>query len=118
MARFLVVDDDPSTVRGMTQLLLADGHTVAPFTAGADAVGALAHEPFDVVVTDLEMPVVDGYEVVRAAHARLPEACVVVTTASAKASRDALIGAGANMVADKPFDYDELMYAIAKCLAH
>ena len=67
MPRFLVVDDDPSAVTGMTQLLTGDGHEVAPFTGGADAVDALSREPFDAIVTDLEMPHVDGHAVVRAA---------------------------------------------------
>ncbi len=42
MPSFLVVDDDPSTVKGMTQLLVGDGHDVSPFTDGAHAVDALS----------------------------------------------------------------------------
>jgi CheY-like chemotaxis protein len=54
MPRFLVVDDDPATVNAMALLLRDDGHTVSPFTAGAEAVDTLMRESFDAVVTDLE----------------------------------------------------------------
>jgi len=117
MARFLVVDDDASTVRAMTRLLSDDGHVVAPFTAGADAIAAMKREPFDVVVTDLEMPHVDGHKVVRAAREHLPDACLIVTSTRAKEHEATLTGAGACLVAGKPFDYDAITKAVGECRA-
>jgi DNA-binding NtrC family response regulator len=117
MARFLVVDDDPSSVSGLSGLLQDDGHEVAPFTTGAAAVDALRRESFDAVVTDLEMPHVDGHAVVRATREHQPGACVVVVTAKAQEAWPVLVGAGACMVADKPIEYDELQRAIADCRA-
>jgi CheY-like chemotaxis protein len=116
MARFLVVDDDHRTVSGLTRLLNDDGHDVAPFTAGADAVEALSTAPFDAVLTDLEMPHVDGHEVVRVARERNPEACIVVVSASGHKESD-LVEAGACFVADKPLDYDGVTGAITECRA-
>jgi DNA-binding response OmpR family regulator len=116
--RFLVVDDDDSTVKGLTQLLIGDGHAVSPFTAGAQAIDALARESFDAVITGLEMPGVDGYAVARMARGSQPEACVVVVTAKAEEAANALAEAGACIVADKPLDYDELTRAVAACRAH
>lgn len=81
MARFLVVDDDPASVSGLTLLLHEDGHEVAGFTKGADAIEALTGGTFDVVVADLEMPVVDGHAVARTAREAHPDACLVVVTA-------------------------------------
>ncbi len=117
MARFLVVDDDSSAVKAMTQLLADDGHAVAPFTAGSEAVKALASESFDAVVTDLEMPNVDGPAVVRATRARLPTACLVVVTGQAREYEKTLAEAGTCIVADKPLDYAEVTKAIAECRA-
>src|SRR5262245_15704757 len=108
MARFLVVDDDRATVSGLTRLLSDDGHEVTPFTAGAEAIDALVHQPFDAVVTDLEMPRVDGHEVTRVTRQHQPEACLVVATAKAEEVAEILEAAGACFVADKPLDYEEL----------
>ncbi len=115
MARFLVVDDDHSTVKAVMALLAADGHTVTPLTSGADAVDALRREPFDAILTDLDMPDVDGHEVVRVARECLPDACVVVATARADATREALAAAGACIVAAKPLDYDAMLEELAAC---
>lgn len=115
MPRFLVVDDDPAAVKGMSHLLIDDGHTVAPFTGGADAVDALSRESFDAVVTDLEMPHVDGHAVVRAAREHQPHACVVVATGKADESWADLVKAGACIVADKPLEYAAVTKEIAHC---
>lgn len=117
MARFLVVDDDHATVSGMARLLGGDGHDVAPFTSGAEALDALASEPFDAVVTDLEMPHVSGHAIVRATRAHQPRACLVVVTADPHAHMQALVDAGVCMIADKPVDYDEVANGIRECRA-
>jgi CheY-like chemotaxis protein len=115
MPRFLVVDDDPSTVKGVSLLLACDGHEVAPFTAGAHAVEALSRESFDAIVTDLEMPDIDGHAVVRASRQHNPQACVVVVTAKAEEKCQSLVDAGACIVTDKPFEYAEVTKAVGDC---
>jgi CheY-like chemotaxis protein len=115
MPRFLIVDDDPAAVRGMTQLLTDDGHVVSPFTGGAAAVDALSRHSFDAVVTDLEMPYVDGHAVVRAARLHQPHACLIVATARAEESLAGLLHAGACIVADKPFEYGAVTREVVDC---
>ena len=117
MPRFLVVDDDPSTTKGMEMLLTGDGHVVLPVTDGAEAVEALSRESFDAVLTDLEMPNVDGHAVIRAARQHQPHACLVVATAKAGEKRADLLDAGVCMVSDKPFDYEEVTKEIGHCRA-
>jgi DNA-binding NtrC family response regulator len=117
MPRFLVVDDDPAAVNGMSYLLVDDGHTVAPFTCGAEAVEALSQDSFDAVVTDLEMPNVDGLAVVRAAREHQPHACLVVATARGPEKWVDLVQAGACIVADKPIEYEAVTTEIAACRA-
>ena len=117
MSRFLVVDDDDSSVHGMTRLLRDDGHDVVPFTAGKDAVDAIGRHAFDVVVTNVEMPHVDGHAVVAATRDNLPTACVVAVSARADDHAHALTHAGACIVADKPIDYESITRAVAECRA-
>ncbi len=116
--RFLVVDDDESAGQGLVALLTLDGTEVASCTSGADAVSALALERFDVVITDLEMPYVDGRAVACTAREQLPHACVVVCTGRAREQRPKLVAAGACFVIDKPIDYDGLTSALAHCSKH
>jgi CheY-like chemotaxis protein len=115
MTRFLVVDDDPAVVHAIAGLLETDGHEVSPFTTGAQAVDALGREPFDAVVTDLEMAHVDGAQVARAARLHAPHACVVVVSGSSDAGR--LRDVGACFVHDKPVDYEVLAGAVDRCRA-
>jgi CheY-like chemotaxis protein len=115
MPKFLVVDRDPAAVRAMTRLLHEDGHEVTPFTAGAHAVDALAREPFDAVITDHEMPHVDGEAVAQAARLHAPRACLVVV--SARSDAEKLYGVGACLVHAKPLDYDGLVGTVGECRA-
>lgn len=117
MPRFLVVDDDPAAARAMSQLLRQDGHEVVTHTAGADAVDALPDGAFDAVLTDLEMPHVDGHAVVKAAREHQPHACLVVATVRANDEYHRLVDAGACIVADKPFEYDEITHEVHACRA-
>jgi DNA-binding NtrC family response regulator len=116
MARFLVVDDDHSAVKGMERLLRSDGHDVCTCFNAADAIDAIASERFDVILTDIEMPHLDGNAVIAAARARQPNACLIVATAAQ--SRHVEVGrSGACFVVDKPIDYDELSAIIDRCRA-
>jgi DNA-binding NtrC family response regulator len=117
MARFLVVDDDHATVRALTKLLARDGHQVSPSYSGAEAIDALSRDPFDVVVTDLEMPQLDGLAVMRAARDRAPHACLVVATARALDKAQVLADASACVIVDKPFDYENLAKVLTACLS-
>ena len=117
MAKILVVDDNPSTVAAMTKLLEGDGHAVASFTNAASAIDAIRREPFDVVVSDLELPTVDAHAVLRAVAAHSPCACRVVISARARENAEPLVRAGACLVADKPLAYDDLVAALGRCRA-
>ena len=72
MAGILVVDDEPKLGKFVAQALELDGHQVVHETSGRGALGRLAERAFDVVVTDLRMPDVDGLAVLQAARARRP----------------------------------------------
>src|SRR6266571_2860046 len=56
----LVINDEPSIVRGLAQLLRRDGYTVATAAYGRQALAQLHAQPYDVIVSDLQMPDLDG----------------------------------------------------------
>lgn len=107
--RVMVVDDEPAAAEGLRVLLELDGYEVVALQSSERALELLATEDFDAVVTDLEMPVVHGVEVVRAARAaRAAMPIVVITAYTQSPASVAALRAGARRVLDKPLDYDEL----------
>lgn len=65
MARVLVIEDNPANMELMTYLLRAFGHTVLEAVDGRQGLTVAAGSRPDLVVCDLQLPVVDGYEVAR-----------------------------------------------------
>jgi CheY-like chemotaxis protein len=59
-ATILVIDDEPSITRGLAQLLRRDGYTVETADSGQHALAQLHAHPYDVIVSDLQMPELDG----------------------------------------------------------
>ncbi|HEY6722543.1 MAG TPA: response regulator [Polyangiaceae bacterium] len=74
-ARFLIVDDEPALLRAMRRVLHAAGPNWAVVCArhGVEALECLSHEPFDAVLLDLHMPVMDGITLLRHLVAQYPE---------------------------------------------
>jgi CheY-like chemotaxis protein len=83
--RLLLVDDDPAVLSSTLFVLELKGHTITAADGGQAGIDALraahdAGEPFDVVVTDLGMPYVDGNQVALAAKELFPETPVILLT--------------------------------------
>jgi DNA-binding response OmpR family regulator len=79
----LIVDDDDSVRKVLTDIVAAAGHKVHPSSDGSEAVELIRRQPFDLVITDLMMPGADGMEVLRAARRNQPEALVIIITGHA-----------------------------------
>lgn len=110
-ARVLVVDDQPANVRLLEAILSPRGHEVLSATSGADALEVLATHDVDVVLLDIVMPGMDGYEVCRRiragdATAYLP---VVMVTASGDEQKIKALEAGADDFLTKPVNQSELL---------
>jgi DNA-binding NtrC family response regulator len=118
MARVLVADDEPKLGGVVTQMLQLDGHEVLRVGGGQEAVNALASGRFDVLVTDLRMPGVDGLAVLRAARAlpAPPEVILMTAHGSAESAVEAM-KAGAADYLTKPFAMDELRLRVARLAA-
>src|SRR5437763_6563727 len=115
--RILVVDDEPHVVQIFQDLLAQRGYEVTSSTNGDDATLKVTTEGFDLMLTDINLPGVDGLEVVRAAKAADKDTCVILITgyASTTTAIDAL-RQGAYDYITKPFDLWETAKAIDRGL--
>ena len=82
-ASVLVIDDDDAVCQALGSLLAAEGHTVATAQSGRDAVKLLQSRPFDVVLTDLFMPEMDGLQTMEELKDLDPGLEVIVLTGQA-----------------------------------
>ncbi|MFQ5741301.1 MAG: sigma-54-dependent transcriptional regulator [Acidobacteriota bacterium] len=113
----LVVDDDKNFLRVLTYQIQQFGFRPTPASSGAEALRHLAGEKFDLIVTDLKMPEMDGLELLRAVREQNAEIPVIVLTAYGSIDKavDA-IKQGAFDFLTKPFEQEEMGHAIANAL--
>ena len=113
----LVVDNDPEMLDLLRQHLEHEGRIVTAVGSGDDAIKALEHTSFDVVLTDLVMDGTDGWAVLQETQRRQPEARVVLMTAfaSLETAIDA-IRQGAYDYLTKPFKLAEVTLTINRAL--
>jgi putative two-component system response regulator len=115
--RVLCVDDEPVVLNVMTRFLEQLGFDVTPVSGPQDALAQFAAERFDLIVTDIRMPGMDGHAFLAEIRARDPEIPVVV--ASGNASVDDAIRAlreGASGMLMKPFTAQEFKAEISAAL--
>ncbi len=117
MARILIVDDEVKLGRLLVEMLEGHGYEVARVRSGKEALDRLRAEPFDLVITDLRMPDVDGMQVLRGARALHPGTDVILMTAYATTPNavEAMKDGAADYLI-KPFAMDELRLRVARVL--
>ncbi|MFN3414808.1 MAG: Hpt domain-containing protein [Caldimonas sp.] len=117
----VLVVDDSLTVRRVTQRLLArEGYRVALAKDGLEALERLAEERPAVVLSDIEMPRMDGFDLVRnlRADARLADLPVImITSRIAQKHRDYAVELGVNHYLGKPYSEEELLALIGRYVA-
>ena len=117
MFHILVVDDDKNTRRLMQAVLQAEGYAVTAAENGVDALSAMEHESIDLVVLDIMMPRMDGYEftkTLRAADNNLPILMVSAKQLPADRRQGFLVGTDDYMT--KPIDEEEMLLRIKALL--
>ncbi len=115
--KILVVDDQKNMRATTAMVLRAAGHAVEEAEDGAAAVQRIQAESWDVVLTDLRMPDMDGMEVLRESQRLAPDTQVIVMTAFGTIeSAVEAIRRGAYDFLTKPFKEDELLLRVAKAL--
>lgn len=115
MVRILLIDEDAVLRSSLRRLLVLEGHTVTEAGCGADGVAAALADPPDVVLCDLVMPGMDGYEVMRRLRADARTAgvpFVVVTGSATPADVERGLRLGADGYVIKPFEIDTLLAVV------
>jgi two-component system response regulator MprA len=114
-ATVLVVDDEPALCQALRMILELEGHRVRTAPDGVAALAAATQEPPAVVLLDLVMPQMDGYQTEAALHALLPAVPVIFMS-----TRDRVWQAAADHPAagalPKPFDVDLVLDTVARFL--
>jgi len=112
--RILILDDQEPVVSMLSRVCTGEGHDVAPFTSSPEALVALATEPFDLLMTDMNMPDPDGLTVIREARRLQPGIFTLMITGHAGHYPLAeIVVAGTADVIFKPFHMNELKARLA-----
>ncbi len=116
-AHILIVDDHAAARESMSYILEEAGHRVLCCASAVEALRKLDQGPVDVIVTDLQMPGMDGLEFMRTLQIRRVDAPVVMVTAHASVeSAVAAMRCGAFDYIEKPFDAARLESLISRAL--
>ena len=115
--RILIVDDDAGTRTALARLLDGQGYQVDSAPDGEAALGRLAEQPPDVIVTDLDMPAMDGLQLLAELRTRGHDVPVIVVTSAAEVrSAVEAMRAGATDYITKPVDLDALLLSVERAV--
>ncbi len=109
MSRVLVADDEPAIRKVVRDALEREGHEVVTAVDGGEALERFDEGSFDLVVTDLAMPRVDGLELVKEVRRRSPLPILVLTVRNEEREKVRLLDEGADDYVTKPFGVAELV---------
>jgi DNA-binding response OmpR family regulator len=117
MARILIVDDEPNMVRGLADNLTFEGYQVASASNGVEALDKILNDHFDLVILDVMMPEMSGFDVCKKVRAKGIDVPIVFLTAKGE-EIDKVIGfeLGSDDYITKPFSVRELMARVKAIL--
>ena len=117
MATILVIEDDLKILRGLEMNLRFEGYTVLSAADGHEGLKKAIEEPADLVLLDLMLPGLSGYDVCRKVRERKPDLPIVMLTARGEEiDKVAGLDLGADDYVTKPFGVSELMARIRAVL--
>ncbi len=118
MARILVAEDEPSVSEFVNRALTHHGHQVSAVPDGIAALRALAAEPFDLLLTDIVMPGLDGIALALKVSKDYPAMRILLMTGyAAERQRAHNLESLVHRVIAKPFTLDEICAAVGAALA-
>ena len=120
MARVLVIDDDEEHRTLIKAMLVGVGHRVEEASSGAEGLKLFGKEAPDLVLTDINMPGLDGHEVISALRVVNPKVPVIAISGGSAVAKDELLlkaaQLGAAEVIMKPFAFEQLVGAVNRAL--
>ncbi len=118
-ANILIVDDERPIRDSLDVVLAEEGYGTTVASTGKEALHFAEDQSFDLIITDLKMPEMDGMELLRKCRKMCPQTFVIIITAhgSLESAIEALrIGAYDYIL--KPFDFDDVLLKIRRMLRH
>ncbi len=113
----LVVDDDPGSSGLLREVFRQEGYEVTIASSGAEALKVAAEAPFDVVLSDVQMPDIDGIEVLRRLRRIAPDTTVILVTAYGTIEMAIhALHEGAFDYVRKPFKLDEVRLCVERAM--
>jgi len=117
MPKILIVEDDAATAWALEQSLSDEGYAITSVDSAEKALAALRHQAFELVITDLRLPRMDGLELVRRVQAKKTRAPVIVVTAYGnEETLRRLAESGVHASFAKPFQMDRLRKSVESAL--
>jgi FixJ family two-component response regulator len=114
-----VVDDDQSILRSIEYLLESADHAVRLFTSGADLLDSGCLPELDCLISDIDMPGMDGFELLRLVHAARPGLPTILITGYPDTLKQLPpLGGSKPRFFTKPFKGPELLAAVSESLRH
>ena len=116
MIKLLIVDDEPENIELLARRLTRRGFTVVSALSADEGIETAAREQPALILMDIKMPAVDGFEATRRLKARADTQHIPVIALTAHAmqeDRDVAVAAGADEYETKPVDLDRLLTKIA-----
>lgn len=118
MASIFVIDDDNIIRVNLKDFLKLEGHDITTFSNGEDALSRLSHDTPDIMLVDLQLPGIDGLELLEKVKDRSQNIEVVIITGHADVpSAVKAIKLGARDYIKKPFDLDEISIIVQKAVS-
>ncbi len=112
----LLADDDSGIRESLSRLLQKEGYEVAAVPHGGDVLELLFREQFDLVILDLNMPHMDGWETLDRIQNLRPDLPVIILTAQSN-QREWTRDAGARVLMEKPFSVPSMLATVHELLA-
>ena len=107
--RILVVDDEANVRETVSKIVNLIGYEAVTTGSGQEALEILKHEPFSIMITDIRMPEMDGFELMKAVRSHFPDTYIICMTAHGGAyTYTDVVGVGATDYITKPFTIDEM----------